>query len=80
MQKIILIIIKGYQYLLSPFLGSHCRYYPSCSHYAVQAVQEHGTWKGLFLAVRRVSRCHPWHEGGYDPVPDGPNNNSNKND
>ena len=80
MQKIILIMIKGYQYLLSPFLGSHCRYYPSCSHYAVQAVQEHGTLRGLLLAVRRVSRCHPWHEGGYDPVPDGPNNNTNKND
>jgi putative membrane protein insertion efficiency factor len=76
MQKLIITLIKSYQYLLSPFLGSHCRYYPSCSHYALNAVKEHGTWKGLALAVRRVSRCHPWHEGGYDPVP----NNTNKKD
>ncbi|WP_455209341.1 membrane protein insertion efficiency factor YidD [Kaarinaea lacus] len=69
MQKFVITIIKGYQYLLSPFLGSHCRYYPSCSCYAVSAVKEHGTWRGLSLAIRRVSRCHPWHEGGYDPVP-----------
>ncbi|WP_455365383.1 membrane protein insertion efficiency factor YidD [Kaarinaea lacus] len=80
MQKIVLTLIKAYQYLLSPFLGSHCRYYPSCSHYAVQAVQEHGTWKGLSLAVRRLSRCHPWHEGGYDPVPEGCHHNTNKKD
>ncbi|MEJ2181622.1 MAG: membrane protein insertion efficiency factor YidD [Gammaproteobacteria bacterium] len=74
MQKFIVTLIKGYQYLLSPFLGNHCRYYPSCSCYAVTAVQEHGARKGLSLAIRRLSRCHPWHEGGYDPVPNNTNN------
>lgn len=62
--------IKIYQYAISPFLGSHCRYYPSCSHYAVESVQRHGALKGLWMALRRLSRCHPWHEGGYDPVPE----------
>ena len=74
MQKLVITFIKGYQYLLSPFLGNHCRYYPSCSCYAATAVQEHGARKGLTLAVRRLSRCHPWHEGGYDPVPNNTNN------
>ncbi|MCI0505283.1 MAG: membrane protein insertion efficiency factor YidD [Gammaproteobacteria bacterium] len=76
MQKLLITMIKSYQYLLSPYLGTHCRYYPSCSHYALTAVKEHGTLKGLSLTIRRVSRCHPWHEGGYDPVP----NNTNKKD
>ena len=72
-------MIRGYQYLLSPFLGNYCRYYPSCSQYALTAVKEHGTWKGLSLAVRRIARCHPWHEGGYDPVPNNTRNNTHKN-
>ncbi|WP_439101156.1 membrane protein insertion efficiency factor YidD [Congregibacter sp.] len=62
-------LIRGYQLLLSPFLGHHCRYYPSCSSYAVEAIEEHGPWKGSSLAIRRILRCHPWHEGGADPVP-----------
>lgn len=74
MQKLVITLIKGYQYLLSPFLGNHCRYYPSCSCYASTAVQQHGAWKGLSLAIRRLSRCHPWHEGGYDPVPENTKN------
>jgi hypothetical protein len=50
-------------------LGRSCRFHPSCSEYAVEALERHGAFKGLWLAVRRVGRCHPWHPGGYDPVP-----------
>jgi uncharacterized protein len=60
--------IKIYQYVLSPYLGACCRFYPSCSHYAIQAVHHHGALKGLWLAVKRIMRCHPWSSGGYDPV------------
>lgn len=69
MEKIIVWIIRGYRYLLSPFLGQNCRFYPSCSHYAETAVKEHGFFKGSLLALRRISRCHPWHPGGIDEVP-----------
>jgi putative membrane protein insertion efficiency factor len=61
--------IQGYQRLISPFLGQRCRFYPSCSAYAVGAIQTHGPVRGLWLAVRRVARCHPWNSGGVDPVP-----------
>ena len=69
MEKIIIWIIRGYRYLLSPFLGQNCRFYPSCSCYAETAVKEHGFFKGSLLALRRISRCHPWHPGGIDEVP-----------
>jgi len=62
-------LIKLYQWCLSPFFASSCRFYPSCSSYAVQAINKHGALKGSFLSVRRLGRCHPWHEGGHDPVP-----------
>lgn len=62
-------LLKIYQYAISPLLGSRCRFDPSCSQYAVEALQRHGALKGTWLAVRRVGRCHPWHPGGYDPVP-----------
>jgi len=62
-------LVKIYQYAISPMLGSRCRFDPSCSQYAVEALQRHGAFKGTWLAVRRVGRCHPWHPGGYDPVP-----------
>ena len=62
-------MIRGYQLLVSPLLPPSCRYYPSCSHYAAEAVAVHGPGHGLFLALRRVLRCHPWGGGGYDPVP-----------
>lgn len=61
--------IRAYQLLLSPWLGHHCRYYPTCSRYAIEAIEEHGSFKGSQLAIRRLLRCHPWHEGGADPVP-----------
>jgi putative membrane protein insertion efficiency factor len=70
MQKLTILLIRCYRYCISPFFGSHCRFYPSCSCYALTAVERHGFAKGSALALRRISRCHPWHPGGYDPVPD----------
>ncbi|MCP4188318.1 MAG: membrane protein insertion efficiency factor YidD [Gammaproteobacteria bacterium] len=70
MRKILIIPIRVYQYLLSPWLGHHCRFTPSCSHYAIEAIELHGSIKGLVLASKRLSCCHPWHAGGHDPVPD----------
>lgn len=62
-------LIRAYQWLLSPLLGCHCRYLPTCSEYAIQAVQAHGARRGLWLAVKRLSRCHPFAAPGHDPVP-----------
>ena len=62
-------MIRGYQVALSPMLPSACRYTPSCSHYAVEAVQKYGALKGMWLGGRRILRCHPFRRGGYDPVP-----------
>lgn len=62
-------LIRIYQRLLSPLLPSTCRFRPTCSHYGADALRTHGLAKGLWLTVRRVARCHPWHPGGYDPVP-----------
>lgn len=73
MKAILKAIIRLYQLALSPWLGHHCRYYPSCSQYAVEALELHGTCSGSCLAIKRVLRCHPWHEGGADPVPPAPN-------
>jgi uncharacterized protein len=61
--------LRVYQYAISPLLGARCRFAPSCSEYAIEALERHGLVRGLYLAVRRVLRCHPWHPGGYDPVP-----------
>ena len=69
MKQALLILIKLYQWCLSPFLGSSCRFYPSCSTYAAEAIDTHGGLRGSWLAVRRLLRCHPWHPGGVDPVP-----------
>lgn len=63
-------LIRGYQLLLSPFLGGRCRFAPSCSAYALEAIERYGAARGGALAVRRVARCHPFHAGGYDPVPE----------
>ena len=57
-----------YRYTLSPFIGNSCRYYPTCSHYAEDALKKYGAFKGSMYAIKRIMRCHPWHEGGYDPV------------
>ncbi len=69
MKKLIFIFIKFYQYCISPLTGTNCRYYPSCSAYALEAVEKHGCLKGIILAAKRVLRCHPFHAGGFDPVP-----------
>jgi uncharacterized protein len=64
-------LIRAYQLTLSPLLGPRCRFYPSCSQYALEALRAHGAVHGCWLALRRLLRCHPWHAGGYDPVPEG---------
>jgi|SRR5690554_1563104 len=69
MRKLLLFPIRFYQYAISPLMASHCRHYPTCSQYAVEAISHHGSLKGLYLSVKRLLRCHPWAEGGYDPVP-----------
>lgn len=61
--------IRGYQIAISPLLGPRCRFHPSCSHYALEALERHGVLRGLWLAIRRIGRCHPLHAGGFDPVP-----------
>lgn len=62
-------LIRGYQLFISPLLGPRCRFYPTCSHYALEAIDTHGALKGSWLALRRLLRCHPWSAGGVDPVP-----------
>jgi len=69
MKAVLLALIDGYKLLLSPFFGSQCRFYPSCSSYAREAIEVHGSIKGTWLAVMRILRCGPWHPGGPDPVP-----------
>jgi len=64
--------IQIYRYTLSPLIGPTCRFYPSCSAYALEAIDQHGMARGGWLAARRIGRCHPWHPGGYDPVPAAP--------
>lgn len=66
---VLLLPVRLYRRFLSPLLGPHCRFAPSCSHYAVQALETHGPLRGTWLTVRRVLRCHPWNPGGHDPVP-----------
>lgn len=67
--RALLLALEGYRVLLSPLLGGFCRFEPSCSRYAEEAVRRHGAWRGGRLALARVLRCHPFHRGGYDPVP-----------
>ncbi len=69
MKRFLLLLIRAYQRLLSPLLPRACRFYPSCSSYAAEAVERHGPALGAFLAARRIARCHPFNPGGYDPVP-----------
>ena len=67
-QKLILAFIIFYQRFVSPLTVPACRFYPSCSEYALQAIKRHGPWRGLWLSLRRILKCHPFHPGGYDPV------------
>jgi putative membrane protein insertion efficiency factor len=67
--RLLIALVIAYRYALSPMLGRNCRFYPSCSAYAAEALQRHGAGRGAWLAARRIARCHPWHPGGCDPVP-----------
>lgn len=69
LRKIYILPIRLYQWLISPLLGSVCRYTPSCSNYMVEAIEEWGIFKGTWLGLKRISRCHPWGGHGYDPIP-----------
>jgi len=62
-------LVRAYRYAVSPLLGPSCRFHPSCSEYAIEALERHGALCGAWLSMRRILRCHPWHPGGYDPVP-----------
>ncbi|HEY4217751.1 MAG TPA: membrane protein insertion efficiency factor YidD [Gemmatimonadaceae bacterium] len=69
MRTLLVLFVRGYQVTLSPLLPAACRYYPSCSAYAIEALERHGALRGSWLALRRIARCHPFRPGGYDPVP-----------
>ncbi|MCB1906721.1 MAG: membrane protein insertion efficiency factor YidD [Rhodocyclaceae bacterium] len=69
MKTLLIGLLKVYRFALSPMLGRNCRFYPSCSEYAIEAVRRHGAFRGGWLAIKRVGRCHPFSHGGYDPVP-----------
>jgi putative membrane protein insertion efficiency factor len=69
MKSLLLLALSAYRYAIRPRLGANCRFYPSCSDYAREAIERHGAARGSWLAARRIVRCHPYHSGGYDPVP-----------
>jgi uncharacterized protein len=69
MKRLLLLVIDGYRLLFSPLLGARCRFHPTCSSYAREAIEVHGPARGSWLAVKRILKCHPWHPGGIDPVP-----------
>ncbi|PTQ82896.1 membrane protein insertion efficiency factor YidD [Nitrosomonas ureae] len=68
-RRILIGVIKGYQIVISALLGQSCRFYPTCSNYTIEALELHGVLRGSWLAIKRISRCHPWNPGGFDPVP-----------
>jgi hypothetical protein len=70
MRHLLILLIRFYQVLISPLLGPHCRFHPTCSCYAHTAIERHGAVKGSWLAIKRIVRCGPWHPGGIDPVPE----------
>lgn len=70
MKTFLLLLLRAYQLMVSPLLGQNCRFYPSCSNYALQAIRSHGSGKGSLLALKRLCKCHPWHPGGVDLVPE----------
>jgi putative membrane protein insertion efficiency factor len=67
--RLMVLVLRGYRFALSPLIGNQCRFAPTCSHYAIDAIERFGAGRGSLLALRRVLRCHPWHPGGFDPVP-----------
>jgi len=69
-KKILILLVRAYQLLVSPLLGAHCRFQPTCSRYMIDAIDRFGALRGTLLGLRRISHCHPWHEGGLDPVPE----------
>ena len=69
MKLLFLVLIRCYKYAISPMLGQNCRFFPSCSDYAAQAIDRYGAYKGADLGLKRIIRCHPWNPGGFDPVP-----------
>ncbi|NKB75585.1 MAG: membrane protein insertion efficiency factor YidD [Gammaproteobacteria bacterium] len=69
MQRPLIAFIKLYKLCVSPFIGNNCRFQPVCSSYAIESIEVHGVVRGVWLSIRRIGRCHPWNEGGYDPVP-----------
>lgn len=69
MRTVLVTVVRGYQMILSPLLPAACRYYPSCSAYAIEALERHGALRGTWLAMRRIVRCNPFRPGGFDPVP-----------
>jgi uncharacterized protein len=69
MRRALTLLIRSYRFAISPLLGPNCRFYPTCSCYAEEAICRHGALRGIYLTVRRILRCHPWNPGGYDPVP-----------
>lgn len=69
MQRLIILLIQGYRVLISPLFSPSCRFHPTCSQYAIEAIEKYGLWHGGTLTIKRLLRCHPLHPGGYDPVP-----------
>ena len=70
MKKLLILLLRGYKLFISPLLGQRCRFHPTCSVYTMEAVERFGVVRGSWLGARRIGRCHPFHEGGYDPVPE----------
>ena len=68
MQRILIAVLRGFKILISPLLPSACRFYPTCSEYMLDAISKHGAWRGVWMGLKRLGRCHPFHSGGYDPV------------
>lgn len=68
--RVLILLIRVYQHTLSALIGGQCRFYPSCSAYCIEAIRVQGSWRGIGLGIRRILKCHPWHPGGVDPVPD----------
>lgn len=68
-KSLLLLLVRGYQLCISPLLGPRCRFYPTCSRYAIEAISEYGAARGTWLTIKRLGKCHPFHPGGFDPVP-----------